>query len=227
MYRKKLETKIIFTVITLFFIAFLFTPLIMLSMNSFEGENGIGFSNYYLVTHNKEFLIAIGNSIKVSLITALITTVSAFIIAYGVNCTKIFRPIKNMIKIGISIPMLLPTITYGFAIIYSFGKQGLLTKLFGRELFQIYGFNGLLTGYVIYTLPSAFLLINNSFEYIDKKFIVVSKLMGDNVLRSFINTIFRPLIGTLGGAFVLSFILSFTDFGIPASVGGTYSVIST
>ena len=51
--------------------------------------------------------------------------------------------------------------------------------------------------------------------------------MGDNFFRSFINTIFRPLIGTLGGAFVLSFILSFTDFGIPASVGGTYSVIST
>ncbi|WP_253200450.1 ABC transporter permease subunit [Clostridium sp. CF012] len=227
MYKRKLETKIIFTVITLFFIVFLFTPLLILSMNSFKGENGIGFTNYYLVTHNKEFLIAIGNSIKISLITALITTISAFIIAYGVNCTKIFSPIKNMIKIGVSIPMLLPTITYGFAIIYSFGKQGLLTKLFGRELFQIYGFNGLLTGYVIYTLPSAFLLINNSFEYIDKKFIVVSKLMGDDFLRSFINTIFRPLIGTLGGAFVLSFILSFTDFGIPASVGGTYSVIST
>ena len=42
--------------------------------------------------------------------------------------------------------MLLPTITYGFAIIYSFGKQGLLTKLFGRQLFDIYGFNGLLFG---------------------------------------------------------------------------------
>jgi iron(III) transport system permease protein len=51
--------------------------------------------------------------------------------------------------------------------------------------------------------------------------------MGDGFLRSFMNTILRPLVGTLGGAFVLSFILSFTDFGIPASVGGTYSVIAT
>lgn len=227
MYRKKIETKIIFIIVTLFFIAFLFTPLIVLLINSLNSGNGIGFSNYYSVVHNSEFLTAIGNSLKVSIITAVITTVLAFILAYAVNCTKIFSPIKNMIKIGISIPMLLPTITYGFVIIYSFGKQGLLTKFFGRELFEIYGFNGLLTGYVMYTLPSAFLLINNSFEYIDKKFIIVSKLMGDNFFRSFINTIFRPLIGTLGGAFVLSFILSFTDFGIPASVGGTYSVIST
>lgn len=227
MYRKKIETKIIFIIVTLFFIAFLFTPLIVLLINSLNSGNGIGFSNYYSVVHNSEFITAIGNSLKVSIITAVITTVLAFILAYAVNCTKIFSPIKNMIKIGISIPMLLPTITYGFVIIYSFGKQGLLTKFFGRELFEIYGFNGLLTGYVIYTLPSAFLIINNSFEYIDKKFIIVSKLMGDNFFRSFINTIFRPLIGTLGGAFVLSFILSFTDFGIPASVGGTYSVIST
>lgn len=51
--------------------------------------------------------------------------------------------------------------------------------------------------------------------------------MGDNFLKSFINTIIRPLIGTLGGAFVLTFILSFTDFGIPASVGGNFNVIST
>ena len=51
--------------------------------------------------------------------------------------------------------------------------------------------------------------------------------MGDGVLRSFMNTIVRPLWGTLGGAFVLSFILSFTDFGIPASVGGTYNVVAT
>lgn len=38
--------------------------------------------------------------------------------------------------------MFLPTITYGFAIIYSFGKQGLLTRLLGRQFFDIYGFGG-------------------------------------------------------------------------------------
>lgn len=50
--------------------------------------------------------------------------------------------------------------------------------------------------------------------------------MGDGVVRSFMNTTIRPLLGAIGGAFVLSFILSFTDFGIPASIGGTYSVVA-
>jgi len=226
MYKKKPEIKIIFIAITLFFVAFLFAPLLTLLVNSVNTGHGIGFNHYIGVICDQDILIAIRNSVYVSIIAAIITTVLAFMLAYAVNCTKIWSPLKEIIKIGIYIPMLLPTITYGFAIIYSFGKQGLLTKFFGRELFQIYGFNGLLIGYVIYTLPAAFLLLNNSFNYIDKKFIIVSILMGDGAFRNFINTILRPLIGTLGGAFVLSFILSFTDFGIPASVGGTYTVIA-
>ena len=97
--------------------------------------------------------------------------------------------------------MLLPTITYGFAIIYSFGKQGLLTQLFGRQLFNIYGFNGLLLGYVVYTLPIAFTLINNAMGYIDKRFMIVSRLMGDSPLQTFRMTILIPLLGTLATSF--------------------------
>ena len=219
--------RVIYIPILLLFAAFLVVPLGMLFVRSFETTEGFSFSNYLSVLSNKELLESIGNSIKISSVTAVITTTLAFVLAYAINCTRIYRPLKMVIKTGILLPMLLPTITYGFAIIYSFGNQGLITKLVGRNLVELYGFYGLLIGYVIYTLPAAFLLINNAFKYIDKKFIVVSKLMGDGTIRSFKNTIVRPLVGTLGGAFVLSFILSFTDFGIPASVGGTYSVVAT
>ena len=109
-------------------------------------------TNYLSILSNKDLLVSIGNSIKVSGVTAIITTILAFILAYSIHCTRIYRPLKNVLKTGILLPMLLPTITYGFAIMYSLGNQGLITKLFGRNLFQIYGFNGLLIGYVIYTL---------------------------------------------------------------------------
>lgn len=122
--------------------------------------------------------------------------------------------------------MLLPTITYGFAILYSFGKEGLLTKIFGKQLFQIYGMNGLLLGYVIYTLPVSFMLLYNAMSYIDKKYMVVSRVMGDNALSTFWITIIRPLLGTLAASFVQSFFLSFTDFGIPAAVGGEFEVLA-
>lgn len=227
MHKGKIETKVIYIAIIALFLAFLAMPLLFLFWQSFTSETGFMIGNYLALFESKEVLTAVMNSIKISTLTAIITTTLAFILAYTVNMTRVYQPLKKVIRTGIMIPMLLPTITYGFAIIYSFGNQGLITKIFGKNLFEIYGFNGLLIGYVIYTLPSAFLLIHNSFTYMDKKFIVVSKLMGDGPIRSFLQTIIRPLIGTLGGAFVLAFILSFTDFGIPASIGGTYQVIAT
>ncbi|GMQ59938.1 putative 2-aminoethylphosphonate ABC transporter permease subunit [Vallitalea sediminicola] len=227
MHRNKRQATIIYIFFAIFIAMFLILPLGRLFVNSLRGNQGSILENYTSILKDKDIITAICNSIKISLLTAVITTSLAFILAYGVNCTGISKNVKRIIHMGTLIPMLLPTITYGFAIIYSFGKQGLLTKLFGREIIKIYGFNGLLIGYIIYTLPMTFLLINNSFGYIDKKFIVVSKLMKDNFFRGFLNTIIRPLIGTIGGAFLLSFVLSFTDFGIPASVGGTYKVIST
>lgn len=224
----KPEMRAIFIIILLLFFTFLIAPLLVLFFRSFVSDDGgAGFSNYMEALSSSTLISAIGNSIKVSGATAIITTTLAFALAYAVNFTRIYQPLKSVVKVGILIPMLIPTITYGFAIMYTFGNQGLLTKLFDRNLFEIYGFNGLLIGYVIYTLPAAFLLIHNSFKYIDKKFIIVSKLMGDRTLRSFLNTVVCPLLGALGGAFVLSFILSFTDFGIPASVGGTYDVVAT
>ena len=79
---------------------------------------------------------------------------------------------------------------------------------------------------MIYTLPVAFLLIHNTMGYIDKKFMTVSKLMGDKGSKTFFIAILRPLLGTLAASYIQSFFLAFTDFGIPASVGGQYEVLA-
>ena len=80
---------------------------------------------------------------------------------------------------------------------------------------------------MIYTLPISFLLVSNTMQYIDKKFTVVSRIMGDRPLTTFASTVVRPLLGTLAASFVQCFFLCFTDYGIPASVGGEYDVVAT
>ena len=227
MINKNRESKVIFSVVTLIFLVFLLIPTVILLLKSFESDNGISIINYKNIILSDTFKQSLKNSVLVSACTAFISTLIAFMLSYTINNTNISKGKRSFIKNMITMPMLLPTITYGFAIIYSFGKQGLITKILGFELFNIYGFNGLLLGYTIYTLPISFLLINNTFKYIDKKFIIVSRVMGDKPLKTFFTTIFKPLMGTLTGAFIQSFFLSFTDFGIPASVGGEFNVIST
>ena len=224
---KEREIKTIYAFVLAVFAVFLAVPIVRLLMESFVGEAGAGISNYVEVLTGRGFLRALGNSITVSVSSALTTTVLAFFLAYSIQYTNLSRRFKSVIRTLAVLPMLLPTITYGFAIIYSFGKQGLLTKLFGRQLFDIYGFNGLLFGYVIYTLPISFMLILNTMGFIDKKFMVVSRVMGDSPIRTFWQTIIRPLLGTLAASFVQCFFLCFTDYGIPASVGGEYEVIAT
>ena len=227
MQRKHWELKLIFLILAVVFLAFLAVPAVGLLVKSFLGDNGPTGSYYLDVFTGKGFLEALGNSFTVAAVAALIAVGIAFVMAYILHYTRLPRGFKRLIQAVATLPMFLPTITYGFAIIYSFGKQGLITRLLGHQLFDIYGFGGLLVGYVIYTVPVAFLLIHNTMGYVDKKTLIVSKAMGDGTLSTFWIAILRPLLGTLAGAFIQSFFLCFTDFGIPASVGGDYDVIAT
>ena len=226
--RKNREIKAIFAVMAVFFAGFMAVPMISVLVKSFTGNGeAASLSHYVEVLTGRGFLRALGNSFAISICSALLATVLAFILAYTIHYTNVGKRYKWLISKAAILPMLLPTITYGFAIIYSFGKQGLLTQLFGRQLFDIYGFNGLLLGYVVYTLPIAFTLINNAMGYIDKRFMIVSRLMGDSPLQTFRMTIVIPLLGTLATSFIQTFFLCFTDFGIPASVGGQYEVVAS
>ena len=227
MKRKSWELKLIFLVLVAVFAIFLAVPAIRLLLKSFLGEDGLTGAYYLDVFSGKGFTTALGNSFAVSIVSALVAVGIAFVMAYIIHYTRLPRGFKRLIQAVATLPMFLPTITYGFAIIYSFGKQGLITRLLGHQLFDIYGFGGLLVGYVIYTVPVAFLLIHNTMGYVDKKTLIVSKAMGDGTLSTFWIAILRPLLGTLAGAFIQAFFLCFTDFGIPASVGGDYEVIAT
>lgn len=226
MTRTNRELKLIFLVIVALFALFLVAPLVVLLGKS-VWDGGLTGEFYTSVLSQKGFLSALSNSFAVAAASGGVATLLAFLMAYGVHYTRLPKWFKGLITAVATLPMFLPTITYGFAIIYSFGKQGLITRLLGQQLFDIYGFFGLMVGYVIYTVPVAFLLIHNTMGFVDKKTLTVSKVMGDHALSTFWIAVLRPLLGTFAGAFIQAFFLSFTDFGIPASVGGGYEVIAT
>lgn len=220
------ELKAIFASVCLIFLVFLGVPMCMILFQSLVGKEGITLEFYHNILSGRNIGIVFAQSVGIAMLAAVITTLLAFTLAYSIHFTNIPSWSKKLIKGAAVLPMLLPTITYGFAIIYSLGRQGLITQIFGRQLFNIYGIGGLLLGYVIYTLPVSFLLLNNTMEFIDKKFLIVSQVMGDKNLRTFWQTILRPLAGTLAASVIQCFSLSFTDFGIPASVGGEIEVVA-
>ena len=226
MRNKQINT--VYLAILLFFAAFIIIPAVVIFTNAFNSSNGsLSFAAFQAVFSGNSLKTAFFNSCKVSVLSALITTVLAFVLAYTENFTNLPGPFKKILRTLAVFPMLLPTITYGFAIIYSFGKNGLITKITHHQFFDFYGFKGLVFGYVIYTLPISFTLIKNTMKYIDRRYLVVCKIMGDSSLKAFWTAILTPLLGTLAVSVVQSFFLSFTDFGIPASIGGTYDVVAS
>lgn len=227
MHKKQTEYRVMYGLLLVLFLVFLCMPAVLLLYQAIQGEEGLTLSNLTTVLSSSMFWTALKNSFVVSGCAALCTALLSFLLAYAIHFTNINQRVKNIIRTVTTLPMLLPTITYGFALVYTFGKQGVLSKILGFQLFDIYGFQGLLIGYVIYTLPIGFLLVNNTMKYIDKKFIIVSKIMQDSNAKRFYMTVLLPLIPTLGAAFLQSFFLSFTDFGIPAAVGGEYDVVAT
>lgn len=222
------ELKVLYILITLTLAAILLYPLGCVLFQSVLTKNGdIGLTNYTSLLSQSSFWTALANSFTVSGISAAIATLMAFFCAYGLHFTRIRPGVKKVIQIIVLLPLFLPSITYGFAVIYSFGRLGLISQLIAPPPFSIYGFWGLLIADVIYKLPPAFLILYNAFFYVDRNFITVSKLMGDGPWQTFYMTAVRPVVGSLLSAFILSFFLSFTDFGIPVSIAGEYEVIAT
>ena len=217
-----------FILIAAFLLVALILPVCAVLWQSFLGKNGeVGLQNWAKVLSDPEFFALLGRSFLVAGLSAFLSAVIAFFAAYGLTFTNINGRLKKGVQIVLLLPLFLPSITYGFAVMYSFGRRGLVSQLIGQPPFSIYGFAGLLIANVVYTLPPAFLILYNAFAYVDRRFVVVSRVMGDGLLRSFYQTALRPTLGAFVSAFVLAFFLAFTDFGIPVSIAGQYNVIAT
>ncbi len=226
MNQKKISMQHIILIFTfVLFVLFLFLPMLMILIKSFSSDGSITLEHYIKLFKQDGILKSFGNSVLASSFSGIITTVLAFIPAYAINYTNIKKGFKRCIAALVMLPMLLPTVTYGFAIIYSFGKQGMITRLLGGHFIDIYGIKGVIIGYVIYTLPISFMLINNTMGYVDKEFTVVSRIMGDSKLKNFWLTVITPLISTFAVSFIQSFTLSFTDYGIPAALAGNVDLL--
>lgn len=225
--KSRSEYRFAFVLISLLLAVALLYPIATVLLQSFLKDGAVTLSNWTTLLARPAFWEMIARSFLVAGLAAFFSASIAFFAAYGLTFTNIHPKVKRLMHVVILLPLFLPSITYGFAVIYSFGRTGLVSQLVGQLPFSIYGFWGLLIADIIYTLPPAFLVLYNAMRYVDRRFVIVSRAMGDSRLRTFWMTAVRPTLGAFVSAFVLAFFLAFTDFGIPVSIAGEYGVIAT
>lgn len=113
---KNKEIKLIFIVISMLFAGFLIYPVVRLLLKSVLGSGGLTMEHYKTVMTGKGFFTALGNSFKVAGVSALVTTLIAFMLAYIIHYSDTPGIIKKLIRAVAALPMLLPTLTYGFKV---------------------------------------------------------------------------------------------------------------
>ncbi|MCL2839115.1 MAG: putative 2-aminoethylphosphonate ABC transporter permease subunit [Oscillospiraceae bacterium] len=210
----------------LFLLTIVVLPLIMLFRQAFEGADGsfVGFQNFITYFTTSNMRTSLTNTLFVSTITTIISVTLAFFYAYAISRTNMRG--KGFFRFTSMLPLFAPTVMLGIGLIYLLGNQGILTRFIGLNL-PLYGSFGIITALSIFTFPSAFLVLLVSFSFADNRLYEAADVMGTSTFKKF-RTITLPSVkyGLISSIFI-AFSLSFTDFGAPRIVGGSYNVLAT
>jgi iron(III) transport system permease protein len=212
-------------VVGLYLVATLALPLALLLGKSVQDEAGafVGLRNYVQYFSTPALSYSIHNSLLVATLSTLITVPLAFAYAYAL--TRSAMPCQGVFKTIALVPILVPSLLPGIALVYLFGNQGMIRwLLFGRS---IYGPIGIVVAEVFYTFPHAFLIILTALSLADARLYEAAV-----ALRAGPGRIFRTVTlpgaryGLISATFVV-FTLVVTDFGAPKVIGGQYNVLAT
>lgn len=203
--------------------------IILKSFLSESGEPGFTLQNYSNIFSKPLYLTAIRNSLMISVISAVIGLLAAFLggraaCEKGGRAKRIFMSILNMVSNFSGVPL-------AFSFIILLGNSGVITIL-GRNMgisaiadFPLYTVWGLMLTYIYFQIPLATLLLIPSFDSIRKEWKEAVSLMGGNsrvfwrkvgipVLMPSILGTFSTLFANAISAYATAYALLMNNFSI-------------
>ncbi len=223
--------RILILLLCLWMLVVVVLPIFQLLAMSLQDASGqfVGLANFahYFATP------ALFNSLSNSLIVAVLTTVISVGLGFGFAyaLTRTCLPAKGFFKGLAMVPLFAPTLLNGIALVYLFGRKGLITRGFFGALpgfdIQLYGRTGIVIAEAIYTFPQAVLILSIALNLTDARLYEAAASLGAGRVRIFFTVTLPNIKYGLLSAVVVCFILSFTDFGAPKVVGGNYPILAT
>jgi iron(III) transport system permease protein len=192
-------------------------------------DNFVGLANFIYYFQTPALSFSLVNSLYVSVMTTLISVTLGFLFAYALTRTAIRG--KGFFTGVAMMPIFAPTLMNGIALIYLFGRKGLITRGFfgaipGLDI-GLYGPVGIIIAEVIFTFPQAVLILSIALRMTDARLYEASDSLGASKFRTFFRVTIPSIKYGLISAIFVCFILAFTDFGAPKVVGGQYNVLAT
>jgi len=217
-------TILFISVTAIYMLIALAFPMYAILSKGLQNKDGlfIGFENYINYFESPALVYSIYNSLFVAITTTFITVTLAFVFAYALTRSCMIG--KTVFRSIAMIPILLPSLLAGIALVYLFGNQGIIKELlFGHE---IYGPIGIIIAEVFYTFPHALLIIIIALSIADARLYEAATVLRSKSIRTFFTiTIPSAKYGLISAIFVV-FTLVITDFGIPKVIGGQFNVLA-
>jgi len=217
-------TILLIAVTAIYMLIALAFPMYAILSKGLQNKDGvfIGFENYINYFESPALVYSIYNSLFVAITTTFITVTLAFVFAYALTRSCMIG--KTIFRSIAMIPILLPSLLAGIALVYLFGNQGIIKELlFG---YKIYGPIGIIIAEVFYTFPHALLIIIIALSIADARLYEAAIVLRSKPIRTFFTiTIPSAKYGLTSAIFVV-FTLVITDFGIPKVIGGQFSVLA-
>ena len=205
---------------------FVLYPMLQVLWRSLLDNDGrvVGLANYLRYVRTPAIAASITNSLVVSAAAMVLTVVLAFVYAYAL--TRVRLPGRAVFRVAAMLPLFAPSLVHGFALVYLFGNNGIVTRQTGLNV-GIYGVKGIVLAEVLYCFPHAVLILTAALAAADARLYDAAAALGAGRLRTFL-TVTLPGVkyGLMSACFVV-FTTVITDFGAPKVLGGKTSVMAT
>jgi putative spermidine/putrescine transport system permease protein len=225
---------------TIFFLFIFLIPILALLYISFNPslKGAIVFQDIFTLENYVRFFSrpiytnSLLNSIKLGVITSLVSLVMSYPLAYLIAKTK--HPTwNNILMILILVPLQIDQMVRAYGLMTILGDNGVINAtlleqgVISKSLPLMYNFMGVVIGLTQITIPFMVLSLIGIIRRIDPFFEEAAQNLGANRFKTFIHIILPLSMPGIFAGTLLVFAISISNFVIPVMLGGSnYFVIS-
>ena len=202
----------------------MYLPVLVLIAFSFTESVNIGqwagfsFNLFPRLFKSREIMIALGNTVLLAVISAVVSTVIGTLGAIGAYYSK--RRMRNALDLATQIPVVNAEIVVAFSLTVMFVFLGKIFKAMGGDSY-IFSFWTLLIGHCCLSLPFVYISVKPKLQQMDPSLYEAALDLGASPTQALFKVIVPEIMPGVMSGFLLSITLSLDDFIVTAFTRGS------
>ena len=195
-------------------LVFLYTPLALLLMFSFNDNNlpvfplrGFTTDAYEAFAANSELRASVVTSAKIAAVSSLVAVVLGLLAAVALVRRRVVG--KSAASALLLSPLIVPYIALAIGLLVFFNEASVST-----------GLSTIVMGHVVLSIPYTILILVPRLERLDVRLEEASRDLGAGILQTFRLITFPLILPALVSAYLVAFVLSFDEIVVASFIAG-------